>query len=277
MQLARTHRSWRLGATLPCSRDGSRHHGRCLFSVRNAHYQKAGPTLGLVNIYPSSSASNHQSQAKGGVYSGPAEPASPCPISLGDTRRMARAFWRPDCQKCNSLGRSLSRAKRILIDEYRLNATRSIFRRKPSNPRCSCMANKSMTGFPFRKPCSMSLMFELRKAVSRLWRICFLRYVVPTVFSLLSLFVLDWVIAFIIPAVCRSRQPYEEWHPLRLQEWKWMWELPAVLATWILTTSYVFVVAYLSTTDDIAVNLEPKAADDGKYQGFPYQSFLRRS
>ena len=56
-----------------------------------------------------------------------------------------------------------------------------------------------------------------------------------------------------------------------------MWELPAVLATWVLTTSYVLVVAYLSTTDDIAVNLEPKAADDGKYQGFPYPSFLRRS
>ena len=45
-----------------------------------------------------------------------------------------------------------------------------------------------------------------------------------------------------------------------------MWELPAVLATWVLTTSYVFVIAYLSTTEDIAVNLEPKAADDGKYK-----------
>ena len=41
-----------------------------------------------------------------------------------------------------------------------------------------------------------------------------------------------------------------------------------MLATWVLTTIYGFGVAYLSTTDDIAVTLEPKAADDGKYIPF---------
>ena len=41
-----------------------------------------------------------------------------------------------------------------------------------------------------------------------------------------------------------------------------------MLATWVLTTSYGFGVAYLYTTDDIAVTLEPKAADDGKYISF---------
>ena len=41
-----------------------------------------------------------------------------------------------------------------------------------------------------------------------------------------------------------------------------------MLATWVLTTSYGFGAAYLYTTDDIAVTLEPKAADDGKYISF---------
>ena len=44
-----------------------------------------------------------------------------------------------------------------------------------------------------------------------------------------------------------------------------MWELPAVLATLVLTISCVFVVANGSTTNNIAVNIELKAADDGKY------------